>query len=120
LKFDEPTVRDALKKAWSLETAVQWTAENPALGQCNVTAAVVHDLFGGDVLRTRYPTFWHYYNRIDGTVVDLTDGQFTWPGALFEAPSSYDDELSDQTSAMDGIPQREFATLKAALLEQLS
>jgi len=118
--FDEAVVREALVKSWSLETAVQWTAENPASGQCNVTAAVIHDVFGGDILRTRLPGVWHYYNRIDSRRFDLTDSQFTAPGALFEAPGSYDDELSSPGAAMTGIPQREFDTLKKALLQELA
>lgn len=117
--FDEARVRAALDKAWSLETAKQWSLENPANGQCNVTAAVIHDLFGGDVLRTPYPTFWHYYNRIEGRVVDLTDTQFTRPGARFAPLESYRDEISDRDTAMEGIPQREYDALKAALAEQL-
>ncbi len=119
LEFDETRIREALDKAWSLETAVQWSVENPANGQCNVTAAVIHDVFGGDILRTRYPQFWHYYNRIDGKRVDLTDSQFTRPGARFAAPERYDDELSDKAAAMEGIPQREYDALKNALLPLL-
>ncbi len=117
--FDEDRVRQALDEAWSLETAVQWSAENPANGQCNVTAAVIHDLFGGDILRTRYPEFWHYYNRIDGRRVDLTDSQFTRPGARFAAPDRYEDELSDKNAAMEGIPEREYQALRNALLPLL-
>ena len=78
-QFDEAVVRAALERSWSLDTAQQWSAENPANGQCNVTAAVVYDLFGGEVLRTRYPAVWHYYNRIDGVRCDLTDSQFHRP-----------------------------------------
>ncbi|MEM7044223.1 MAG: hypothetical protein AAF543_15545 [Pseudomonadota bacterium] len=117
--FDEHLVRAALDDAWSLETAAQWSAENPANGQCNVTAAVVHDLFGGAILRTRYPTFWHYYNRIDGRRVDLTDSQFSRPGARFPAPDRYDDDVSDRDAAMEGIPEREYDALKKALLLHL-
>lgn len=118
--FDEVYVRQALESAWSSDTAVQWSAQNPANGQCNVTAAVINDLYGGDVLRTRYPTFWHYYNRIDGIRVDLTDSQFTRPGARFEAPASYDDEISNLSEAMDGIPKREFDALRKALVDRLA
>ncbi len=120
MHFDENQVRDALVKAWSLETAVQWTEENPASGQCNVTAAVIFDLFGGEILRTRLPEVWHYYNRIDGARYDLTDSQFTAPGARFDAPESYDDEASSREAAMRTIPQREYDTLKGALLKHLA
>lgn len=119
LKFNESYARAALENAWSLETAKQWSSENPANGQCNVTAAVVYDLYGGEILRTRYPTVWHYYNRINGKRVDLTDSQFSRPDARFDAPEHYDDELSDWDTAMDGTLQSEYDTLKQAFLLQL-
>lgn len=118
--FDEGQIRAALEKAWSLNTAKRWSAENPANGQCNVTAAVIYDLFGGEVLRTRYPTVWHYYNRIDGKRYNLSDSQFVRPGARFAAPDEYQDELTDRDSAMQGIPQREYDALKQGLFNQLS
>lgn len=120
MQFDETAVRAALEKAWSLETAQQWSEENPANGQCNVTSAVIYDLFGGQILRTRYPTVWHYYNRVDGQRCDLTDSQFIRPGNRFPAPEKYDDEVTDRKAAMEGIPQREYDALKKALLVELA
>ena len=45
----------AIRASWSLETcdptdAAEWTPANPSRGQCAVTALVVHDLFGGQLL----------------------------------------------------------------------
>lgn len=117
--FDEATVRAALGDAWSLETAKQWSRENPANGQCNVTAAVIHDMFGGEIWRTRVPGFWHYYNAFNGIRVDLTDTQFTRPNARFDPPETYSDEPSTREAAMEGIPQREYDALRLALTEQL-
>jgi hypothetical protein len=37
MTFRPDAVAAALRESWSLETARQWTAENPAAGQCNVT-----------------------------------------------------------------------------------
>ncbi|MEM9796537.1 MAG: hypothetical protein AAF919_08610 [Pseudomonadota bacterium] len=119
MQFDEAKLRAALAQAWSTETAVQWTADNPASGQCNVTAAIVHDLFGGDVLRTRLEGVWHYYNRLDGHRYDLTDSQFTAPGARFTAPEAYQDQLSTRDAAMETIPEREYVALRQALLREL-
>jgi hypothetical protein len=42
----------ALFQAWSLESSSKWIANNPAAGQCGVTALVVQDRLGGDILRT--------------------------------------------------------------------
>lgn len=120
MEFNETTVRAALEKAWSLETAKQWSEENPANGQCNVTSAVIYDMFGGEILRTRYPTVWHYYNRINGQRCDLTDSQFIRPGNRFPAPEEYDDELTDRAAAMEGIPQREYDALRKALMAQFA
>ncbi len=119
LTFDESRIRSALRDSWSLETAVQWTADNPASGQCNVTAVVIFDLFGGDLLRTKLQGVWHYYNRIDGQRMDLTDSQFVAPNALVAAPRQYDDAPTTRDAAMTGIPQREYDALKAALLAKL-
>ena len=120
MDFQEQHIRDALRQSWSRETAVQWTVENPALGQCNVTAAVIFDLFGGKVLRTKLDDIWHYYNQIGGVRVDLTDSQFSAPGSLFNAPETYQDDVSSASEAMNGIPQREYVALKNALLSNLS
>lgn len=117
--FDEQMIRAALYRAWSRETAVQWTPENPASGQCNVTAAVIHDLFGGDILRTPIDDIWHYYNRIDGRRIDLTDSQFTAPGARFARPDVYGDEVTSKAAAMTNIPQREYDALMSALKQAL-
>lgn len=71
-------------------------------------------------MRTRYPTVWHYYNRVDGQRCDLTDSQFIRPGNRFPAPEKYDDEVTDRKAAMEGIPQREYDALKKALLVELA
>ncbi|MEO0625004.1 MAG: hypothetical protein AAF183_22840 [Pseudomonadota bacterium] len=119
LPFNEARVRAALRRAWSLETAAQWSVENPPNGQCNVTAAVVCDLFGAEVLRTRMEGIWHYYNRVDAQRMALTDSQFTDPDARFAPPEIYDDALTTRDAAMEGIPQREYDALRAALLAEL-
>lgn len=86
----------------------------PAAGQCNVTTVVVHDLFGGDILRTSPPDYDvdHFYNRIDDVVVDLTEGQFS-------APISYDDEPTSRGDAMECVQTGEYEELRAVLLVHL-
>jgi hypothetical protein len=51
MSFDPYEVQSALRKAWSLSTAIQWTPANPAAGQCNVTSLLIHEIFGGDLLK---------------------------------------------------------------------
>lgn len=76
-------LRQAIIESWSEETAWpgSWTPSNPAAGQCRVTAAVVQDVLGGEVLMATIqqdPLYTHFWNRLpDGQEIDLTADQFT-------------------------------------------
>jgi hypothetical protein len=69
-----------LRAAWSAGTSADggnWSADNPAWGQCAVTALVVQDMLGGALLRADVQGVSHYWNLLDdGTEVDLTREQF--------------------------------------------
>ena len=78
-------LEEILSKAWVQETSSDpdnWSAENPAWGQCAVTALVVNDYFGGRLLwaSAKLPDgkeISHYFNELEtGEVVDLTRAQF--------------------------------------------
>ena len=84
-----------LCRSWSIETSRGWTRDNPASGQCGVTALVVHDKFGGEILKTDVNGAWHFYNRIDGRRVDFTMGQFDSPIGYDDVPSNRDEALGD-------------------------
>lgn len=74
-------LRAALARAWSRATSSQpqnWSKVNPALGQCAVTALIVQDEFGGELLKAAVDGVSHYWNRLpSGQEVDLTRHQFT-------------------------------------------
>ena len=84
-----------LPRAWSFDTSSRWTEENPARGQCSVTALVAGDLLGGDILRTRVGPNWHFYNRVGGVRLHLTAAQFGEPIPYDDAPSSRDEAMTD-------------------------
>ena len=51
--MDVADLQKLLQKAWSKETSFEpdnWTPENPAWGQYAVTALVVQDFFGGEII----------------------------------------------------------------------
>jgi hypothetical protein len=77
----------ALRESWGPDTCApedvaDWTPDNPAHGQCGTTALVVHDHFGGvlvrgDVLVDGVRVDFHWWNRLpDGDQIDLTLEQF--------------------------------------------
>jgi hypothetical protein len=74
---------------WSKDTSADpdnWTPQNPAWGQCAVTALIVQNVLGGNFIRldlTRHPDpkvaamGSHYFNATPFGDFDLTKSQFT-------------------------------------------
>ncbi len=82
---DIDILRNALEHGWDADTSVydsgEWTEDNPAYGQCAASACVVQDYLGGEIVNVDYElpdgeTESHYFNDIDGVVVDFTEQQF--------------------------------------------
>ncbi|MBR0722678.1 YunG family protein [Bradyrhizobium manausense] len=111
MSFDPHAVQTALFKAWSSSTASQWTADNPAAGQCNVTALLIHELFGGDLLKTPLPAGDHFYNQIGGRRYDFTASQFDQPIAYVDLPAN-------RAEAEQGATSGQLAELREAFQRQ--
>ena len=88
-----------LAASWSAETATTWTAENPARGQCSVSALVVQDVLGGHLLKTRIDGAWHFYNRVSGRRIDVAVSQFSAPICYDDVPTSREDAFADTSDA---------------------
>ncbi|HEU5244084.1 MAG TPA: hypothetical protein VFU33_06755 [Gaiellaceae bacterium] len=80
-------LRPLVRAAWGPDTCYphlkeEWRPDNPGRGQCGMTALVVQDVLGGDLILAEVHVDGvkdgnHYWNRLpDGTEVDLTDDQF--------------------------------------------
>lgn len=78
---DYEDIAAAFKEAWGADTSTDenWSPENPELGQCAVTALVVQDGYGGKLKRGLANGVSHYWNEINGEVIDLTRAQFLEP-----------------------------------------
>ena len=66
-----------LHKGWSKETCAislrpRWSELNPCLGQSDITALLVQKCFGGDIYHFKCSDRHHYFNKINGTIIDLT------------------------------------------------
>ena len=112
MKFDPDQIARALRKSWALASARQWTAANPAAGQCNVTALLVHEFFGGELLKTTLHEGDHFYNRIGGRRYDFTDSQFN-------VSITYSDVPATRAEAERGATGAELAALKAAFKQHV-
>ncbi|MEU4560980.1 hypothetical protein AB0F72_21585 [Actinoplanes sp. NPDC023936] len=80
-------LKPIVRAAWGADTCdphdlPHWRPDNPARGQCGVTALVLHDLLGGElilgeVFEAGRKVGHHWWNRLpDGREVDLTIEQF--------------------------------------------
>lgn len=72
---------EILKKSWSKDTCFPsgrntWSSDNPSYGQCAITSIVVQDLCGGKIMKCMCDEVSHYYNEIDGKIIDYTKDQF--------------------------------------------
>ena len=108
--------RDAVFRAveggWSSATSTLWRADNPAAGQCSVTALLLQEMLGGCILKTRVGSAWHYYN-------DLGDGRVDLTAAQFATPIAYDDLATDRMDAMSDTSEIQLAALRRATFEVL-
>lgn len=85
LELDE--LRPIIRDGWGADTCdphdlPDWRPDNPARGQCGVTALLVQELLGGELILGEVHvdgvrTGFHYWNRLPGGHhLDLTAEQF--------------------------------------------
>ena len=87
--WTQNSLAEALREVWAADTCSPddldrsgWWRDNPAWGQCDITALVVNDVFGGDLMvgevhHAGEQQGYHWWNRLsDGHEIDLTREQF--------------------------------------------
>ncbi|HDR6311206.1 TPA: hypothetical protein QCU60_003125 [Bacillus cereus] len=105
-------IYEALIKSWSIETSSKWTIENPAKGQCGVTALVVQDIYGGKIKKTKVGEGWHFYNCIAGQRFDFTETQFN-------ERLNYLDVESNREEAFADTNEKQYSILKEKIMKEL-
>ncbi len=101
-------VFDAIRDCWSVVTSgtpEQWSEENPAVGQCDVSSFVAWDYLGGDLVLAKVfidgeQTEHHYWNRINGADHDLTGEQYRGNEEVREFSIVSDEYLRSNQSTM--------------------
>ncbi|MGN9906625.1 YunG family protein [Phytohabitans sp. LJ34] len=82
-------IEAALRASWAADTCspddverAGWQPGNPAWGQCDITALLLHDLLGGELMlgevwRGAVQEGFHWWNRLaSGVEIDVTRSQF--------------------------------------------
>jgi hypothetical protein len=71
--FNKKVVKEALKESLAMENNPETgPPEISAKGQDSDISLLIHDIFGGEILKTPWKKGWHFYNRVDGERIDFT------------------------------------------------
>jgi hypothetical protein len=65
-------VQKALKSTWELDNKPGLHHASISSGQDSIVSKLIYDIFGGEILKTPKKKGWHFYNRINGELIDLT------------------------------------------------
>ena len=87
----------ALKRNLAPDSSRRLSSENQTNGQDGLISLLIHDVFGGEILKAHKKKDWHFYNRIDSERVDFTKSEIQEPVGVtkFEDIPSTPDETYD-------------------------
>jgi len=71
--FNRNIVRKALYKTFASDIRKGRSRIRIHRGQDCVISMLIHDIFGGEILKTHENNGWHFYNRIGGERIDFAD-----------------------------------------------
>lgn len=99
----------AISKSWTRDTSADhegWTSDNPAWGECAVTALTVQDFLGGELVRMDLTGHndpkiaaarSHYFNRINEALLDISSSQFGDVNRFYQFRSSQEVSVRDRS-----------------------
>lgn len=99
-------VHEALKRSLALDSNRGSKPDNQTAGQDSLISLLIHDIFGGEILKTHKKNNWHFYNRVDGERVDFTRPEIdkTYEDNRFEDIPSTPDETYEYFELEDYSP----------------
>lgn len=69
--------------------------------QDRLISLLIHDVFGGEILKTHKRKNWHFYNRVDGERVDFTKKTRKSANTNFEDIPATTDETYNYVDQVD-------------------
>lgn len=116
---DANDIASALAENWTEQTSSdpdRWSPGNRAWGQCAVSALIVQDYLGGDLLRGQMADGSHYWNLLPG------GDEFDTTRSQFEDPPSFSEVAPRSREAVLAYPatQRRYHILSAAVRKTLA
>lgn len=99
-------VYEALKRSELPESNQRLTPFQHTNDQDSLISLLIHDIFGGEILKTHLKKRWHFYNRIDGERVDFT-GSETIKSA---GDAKFEDIPTSPDETFDYVDQADYST----------
>lgn len=101
--FNKIIVFQTLKRCLTPDSNRRLISGNQTDGQDSLISLMIHDVFGGEILKTHKKKNWHFYNRIDGERVDFTRSKMgkSIKSSGFEDIPSTPDETYDYFDQVD-------------------
>jgi hypothetical protein len=101
--FNKMIVYEALKRSQAPESIGRLTHKSHSDDQDSTISLMIHDIFGGEILKTHKKKNWHFYNRINGERVDFTGSEMGESSKVnkFEDIPSTPDETYDYIDEAD-------------------
>jgi hypothetical protein len=101
--FNKIIVFKALNRSLTPDSNRKLISGNQTDGQDSLISLMIHDVFGGEILKTHKKKNWHFYNRIDGERVDFTRSKMgkSIKSSGFEDIPSTPDETYDYFDQVD-------------------
>ena len=65
-------VQEALQRAWGSDESSGPRSTDLTRDQSSLISQLIYDIYGGEILKTHKNKSWHFYNRIDGELIDFT------------------------------------------------
>jgi hypothetical protein len=104
--FNRNIVQEALKNTWMSDYNSGLVPDNPLNDQDSVISLLIHDIFGGEILKTHRKRGWHFYNRINGERFD-----FTGPvKGKSSGDNHFEDILSEPDETYNFFSQEDYST----------
>lgn len=103
----------AISKSWARDTSADsenWNLDNPAWGQCAVTALTVQDFLGGELIRMDLTGHndpkiaimrSHYFNKIGEAELDISSSQFGDINRFYQFRYSQEVSVRDRSYLLD-------------------
>ncbi len=90
-----------------------WDENNKSFGMCAITALIINDYFGGDICKIYVDGVSHYFNLLEGKIIDLTACQFDFDIDY----SNY--QIVERGKILTSDTERRYNILKSRLISKL-